>query len=95
MKKGKFADKAKGIIDNRKPKGLSDFLEEDKKNMVRKAVNTDLLENDITDKRKTVREEFRLPEDLAENLRTYAFHHRTTKTTVVIEALNEFLKDRS
>ena len=88
MKKGKFADKAKEIIDPDKPKGLSDFLGEEE----RKSEDTDIRKHESTAKRITVREEFRLPEDLAENLRTYAFHNRITKTAVVIEALNKFLE---
>ena len=117
MKKGKFADRAKGIIG--KPKGLGDFLEEKKEDTIsdsvntenRKTVNTekreedksnssnsvvtDIRKNGNTKKHKTVREEFRLPENLAETLRIYAFNHRTTKTAVVIEALEKFFEDIS
>ncbi len=114
MKKGKFTDRAKGIIG--KPKGLGDFLEEKKEDTVSNSVVTedhetgytdirkegkpdssdsivtDIRKNGNTVKRKTVREEFRLPENLAETLRIYAFNHRTTKTAVVIEALEKFFK---
>jgi hypothetical protein len=42
-----------------------------------------------------VREEFRLPEDLADTLREYAHQQRLKKTAVVIEALQEFFRHRN
>jgi hypothetical protein len=43
----------------------------------------------------SVREEFRLPEDLADTLREYAHQQRLKKTAVVIEALQEFFRHRN
>lgn len=57
-------------------------------------------ESEYTENRKTdrsdsaVREEFRLPADLAETLREYAHQQRLKKTVVVIEALQEFFRHR-
>lgn len=96
-KKNKFASKAKSILDTGKPSGIGDFLEEgDQGKDVRKAVNTEIskaveLENRTSDP-KTIREEFRLPFELADQLRKYAFETRTTKTATVIEALENFFK---
>jgi len=41
-----------------------------------------------------IREEVRLPIDLAEALRLYAFQQRMKKTTVMTQALREFLQRR-
>jgi len=96
-KKSKFASKAKSILDKGKPSGIGDFLEEGtQKEDVRKYVNTESSKTVETETRtegpKTVREEFRLPFDLAEKLRKYAFENRTTKTATVVDALEEYLK---
>jgi hypothetical protein len=40
------------------------------------------------------REEFRFPGTLSERLRTYCFNTRTKKTATVIDALDEYLKDK-
>jgi hypothetical protein len=40
------------------------------------------------------REEFQIPEPLAEKLRAYAYEHRTKKTAVVICALEEFFEQK-
>lgn len=97
-KKSKFASKAKSILDKGKPSGIGDFLEEGTKEKgVRKSVNTQNSKTVGPEKRTsppvTVREEFRIPFDLAEKLRKHAFENRTTKTATVIEALERFLRD--
>ena len=97
-KKSKFASKAKSILDKGKPSGIGDFLEEGtKEKVVRKTVNTKSRKAVETERRTsppvTVREEFRIPFDLAEKLRKHAFENRTTKTATVIEALERFLRD--
>ncbi len=56
----------------------------------RKTSNTEKITED--EKLPTKREEFRLPADLAERLRVYAFDIRSKKTVVVIDALDAFLK---
>jgi hypothetical protein len=94
-KKNKFASKAKSILDTGKPIGIGDFLEEGAKEKdVRKPVNTEKSKAVETETRidnpATVREEFRLPFDLAEKLRKHAFEARTTKTKTVIKALEEY-----
>jgi hypothetical protein len=94
-KKSKFASKAKAILDTGKPSGIGDFLEEGaKEKAVRKPVNTEkskaVSTENHTENPKTVREEFRLPFDLAEALRKHAFDNRTTKTKTVIKALEEY-----
>lgn len=94
-KKDKFSNKAKAILETPKPSGIGDFLDEEKRD-VRNSVNTDngnSVNTEIrTDTIKTTREEFRLPIDLADKLRKYAFETRMTKTAVVVEALEKFLK---
>ena len=91
-KKNKFASRAKSILDTGKPSGIGDFLEEGAQGKdVRKTVNTEISKtvepgNRINDP-KTIREEFRLPFELAEKLRKYAFETRSTKTATVVEAL--------
>ena len=91
-KKNKFASKGKSILDTGKPSGIGDFLEEGAQGKdVRKTVNTEIskaveLESRTNDP-KTIREEFRLPFELAEKLRKHAFETRSTKTATVVEAL--------
>jgi len=41
---------------------------------------------------KSVREEFRLPFDLAEKSRKHAFESTTTKTSTVVETLKKYFK---
>lgn len=97
-KKRKFANKAKTILGDpeKKPSGIGDFLEEDDqaadqgKEAARKAGDTD---NRNSVQPKTAREEFRLPYELSERLRKYAFENRTTKTAAVVEALEKFLPE--
>jgi len=98
-KKSKFADKAKTILEKPKPSGVGDFMEESPEPVkpdVRKSVNTENskpVEPEIRiEEPKTVREEFRLPFDLAEKLRKHAFETRATKTAIVVEALENFFK---
>jgi len=67
----------------------------------RKPGNPENQESGYPGNRKTdrngssVREEFRLPEDLADTLREYAHQQRLKKTAVVIEALQEFFRHRN
>jgi hypothetical protein len=94
-KKIKFADKAKTILEKPKVSGVGDFLDNEKLE-IRETVNTEIQESGDTENRITVkekiREEFKLPFDLAEQLRAYAFENRITKTAVVISALEKFLQ---
>ena len=100
-KRGKFAQKAKTMFDQEKLTGLADFLDDESEGSSRKSVTTEnrttvQSENHIDAKRQgKVREEFRLPEDLAETLRDYAYHNRRKKTAVVIEALSEFFRNKN
>jgi hypothetical protein len=59
-------------------------------------VNNDARINLVTDTAKVVdayqRVELKLPIDLAERLRAYAFHSRTTKTATIARALNELFE---
>ena len=95
-KRGKFSNKAKAILEPEPPHGLSDFLGEEESN--RNTGNADTRNPVYTERHtskpplKTIREEFRFPEEVAETLRTYAFQKRTTKTAVVLAALEEFFK---
>ena len=89
-----------------KPKDIAGFLEEDKDNAgetappesVHKYTNTQIRKSVFTETRtkektkNTVREDFRLPYELAERLRTYAFKNRITKTTAVIRALESYFE---
>jgi stress response protein YsnF len=93
---GKFARRAQRILHRDQPTSLADLLEE----KARGSGYTESHESVYTENRKsergdsTVREEFRLPEDLAETLREYAHQQRLKKTAVVIEALQEFFRHR-
>lgn len=91
-KQGKFSGKGKAILSPTKPTGLGDFLSEQ-----HTTENTETHISANTDKHKTIdiiyqRLELKLPDALAESLRVYAFHKRTTKTATVIEALQRFLR---
>jgi len=63
---------------------------------VRETVNTVVRKTEKPDPEELPpqREEFRFPGTLAERLRTYCFNTRTKKTAIVIEALDEYLKDK-
>ncbi len=101
---GKFARRAQRILHRDQPMSLADLMgEEDHTPRYpetrepgypenQKAVYTETRKTDKSGS--TVREEFRLPEDLAETLREYAHQQRLKKTTVVIEALQEFFRQR-
>lgn len=97
-KKNKFATKAKTILEKSKPSGVGDFLESEEGG-VRKSVNTEnskaVETENRTDDPKTVREEFRLPVKLAEKLRAYAFENRSTKTAIIVDALEKFFQNHS
>lgn len=107
MKKGKFIDKGKEILGSKKPAGINDFLSESDDNTdIRNDVKTDSSkydseENRIVEKNEelkesiTIREEFRFPTELSEELRAFAFYNRTTKTAVVIEALIGYFRKMS
>ncbi len=104
-KKGKFSEKAQRITEP-KPHSITDFLENPAGTETRKAVNTKIRKPVKTGRRKPVntdyrktdraeatkREELKMPLELAEWLREYAFMERTTKTAVIVEALNRFRK---
>lgn len=66
------------------------------KNGIRETVNTAVRKTVKPDPEELPpqREEFRFPGTLAERLRTYCFNTRTKKTAIVIEALDEYLKDK-
>ncbi len=87
---GKFARRAQRILHRDQPMSLADLMGEEDH-----TPGYPETETRKTDKSgSTVREEFRLPEDLAETLREYAHQQRLKKTTVVIEALQEFFRQR-
>lgn len=91
-KKGKFSDIGKTILKkDEKPKGISSFLSDDEQDTEnRSSVNTETRKKKPKAQKK-VREEFRLPADLAEKLRKRAFEERRSKVAIVIEALEEYL----
>ena len=86
---GKFARKAQRILHRDQPMSLADLMSEEEH-------EPGYPENRKTDRSgSAVREEFRLPEDLADTLREYAHQQRLKKTAVVIEALQEFFRHRN
>ena len=101
---GKFARRAQRILHRDQPMSLADLMgEEDHESGypdTREPVYQEIHEPGDTENRKTersgsaVREEFRLPADLANMLREYAHQQRLKKTAVVIEALHEFFRHR-
>jgi hypothetical protein len=101
---GKFARRAQRILHRDQPMSLADLMGEENHASgypeTRESVYQENREAVYTESRKTdrggstVREEFRLPGDLAETLREYAHQQRLKKTTVVIEALQEFFHQR-
>ena len=101
---GKFASKAQRILHRDQPLSLAELMSEERKPgfpETRESGYPESQEPGYPDTRKTdrsgsaVREEFRLPEDLADMLREYAHQQRLKKTTVVIEALQEFFRHRN
>src|SRR6266699_986598 len=86
---GKFARKAQRILHRDQPMSLADLMSEEHEPGFPESREAGYPENRKTD-RSAVREEFRLPEDLADTLREYAHQQRLKKTAVVIEALQEF-----
>ena len=93
---GKFARSAQRILHRDQPMSLADLMgEEDHEHGYTEIQEPEYTENRETDRSgSAVREEFRLPGDLAETLREYAHQQRLKKTTVVIEALQEFFRQR-
>src|SRR5215510_8175033 len=101
---GKFARKAQRILHRDQPMSLAELMSEEENEPgnpeTRKPGNPENQESGYQENRKTdrngssVREEFRLPEDLADTLREYAHQQRLKKTAVVIEALQEFFRHR-
>src|SRR5712692_8669517 len=102
---GKFARRAQRILHRDQPMSLADLMgEEDHEPRYTESQESEYPENqesEYPENRKTdrsgsaVREEFRLPTDLAETLREYAHQQRLKKTAVVIEALQEFFRHRN
>ncbi len=107
VKSKDFIAKARGIVGGVRPRSLGDFLDDDKQDDVRKAVETESRTDDVrkavetesrtddvrkAEDRKTGREEFRFNTDLTERLRRCAFETRRKKTAIVQEALNLYLK---
>ena len=94
---GKFARKAQRILHRDQPMSLADLMSEEE----RESGFPESREPGFPGSRKAdrsgsaVREEFRLPEDLADTLREYAHQQRLKKTAVVIEALQEFFRHRN
>ena len=85
---GKFARKAQRILHRDQPMSLADLMSEKGKPGFPETREADRSGS-------SVREEFRLPEDLADTLREYAHQQRLKKTAVVIEALQEFFRHRN
>ena len=84
-----FKQKANSILDGgQRPSSISELMAADAQDE-----NTENRKNGSTENRKK-REEFQLPVELADMLREYAHLNRTKKTSVVIEALNEFFEHR-
>jgi hypothetical protein len=102
---GKFARKAQRILHRDQPMSLADLMSEEEHEPGfpegREPGYPESQEPGYPENRKTdrsgsaVREEFRLPEDLADTLREYAHQQRLKKTAVVIEALQEFFRHRN
>src|SRR4030095_8012637 len=102
---GKFARKAQLILHRDQPMSLADLMSEEEHESgfpeSREAGYPESQEPGYPDTRipdrsgSAVREEFRLPEDLADTLREYAHQQRLKKTAVVIEALQEFFLHRN
>jgi len=102
---GKFARRAQRILHRDQPMSLADLMGEEVQEIgyteTRETGYPGSQETESTENRKpekndsAVREEFRLPADLAETLREYAHQQRLKKTAVVIEALQEFFHHRN
>src|SRR2546428_1157733 len=102
---GKFARKAQRILHRDQPMSLAELMSEEQHETgypaTRESGYQENQESGFPENRKTdksggaVREEFRLPEDLADTLREYAHLQRLKKTAVVIEALQEFFRHRN
>jgi hypothetical protein len=102
---GKFARKAQRILHRDQPMSLAELMSEEEHVIGNpdsripgfpENQGSGYPENRKTDRNgSAVREEFRLPEDLADTLREYAHQQRLKKTAVVIEALQEFFRHRN
>lgn len=105
---GKFADKAKGILDKGSTKQVTSIS-----NFIRESDNTKSQEDVFTDKSisvisnksdtesrnatitgSTVREEFRLPVAISEKLAAAAFYGKTKKVRIVIDALEKYFEKK-
>lgn len=88
-KNNQFAAKAGGILNGKRPASMTELMEGQSRDSVspenRKTVKPILRKK---------REEFQIPDTLAELLRAYAYEHRIKKTAVVISALEEFFAHR-
>ncbi len=85
---GTFAGKARHLLDRERPASMADLMGEEN----RETVYPEIRQSGRASGK--VREEFRLPEDVAETLREYAHQQRMKKTAVVIEALREFFRHK-
>src|SRR4029453_11657479 len=94
---GKFARKAQRILHRDQPMSLADLMsEEEQEPGYPESQEPGYPDTRIPDRSgSAVREEFRLPEDLADTLREYAHQQRLKKTAVVIEAPQEFFRHRN
>ena len=102
---GKFARKAQRILHRDQPMSLAELMSEEEHEIGnpdfrvsgfpenQESGNPEIRKSDRNGS--SVREEFRLPEDLADTLREYAHQQRLKKTAVVIEALQEFFLHRN
>jgi len=88
-KGNQFAEKAGGILNGKRPSSMTELMEGQAHDSV--SPETHKPVNPVIRKK---REEFQIPETLAEMLRAYAYEHRQKKTAVVISALEEFFAHR-
>lgn len=92
--KSKFASKGRDILGKgttEKVKSVGDFFG-DTPQATGKPTPETARKPIEPDSKKAVRQNFMIPLDLGEELRQYAFEHKTSKTAVVVQALREFLK---
>ena len=97
----RFTDKARQKLSGSQPASISDLLGDDGDASVPAQENVQTYKRtDVDTPERTepvdtlVRENFRLPQHVAEALREYAHQNRTKKTAVVIQALTEFFQKR-
>jgi hypothetical protein len=88
-KGNQFASKAGEILSGKRPSSMTELMDGQTRDSV-SPENRKTVKPTIRKKR----EEFQIPETLAEMLRAYAYEHRKKKTAVVISALEEFFAHR-